>query len=97
MKNETIKTINLELVGEINIVVSEWLEANKRARNLFHGWQQRSVLAGLEHGAMLQIGKLAETHRFTSPDDDRDIQTTGRECYEAYMRGATESAMDLAG
>lgn len=92
----TNQTINPELVAAINAIVREWREANDRTRNMFHGWQQRSALAGLEQGAMLQIGKLAESHRFTSLDDERDIQTTGRECYEAYMRGATKAAIDLA-
>ncbi len=87
-------TINAELVEQINALVQAWNAADRRCREMFHGWEQRSMRAGLERGFYLQIAELPGTWGVLRDENIDDGETAGRTVYEAYRRGGMQAAMD---
>lgn len=93
MKTEII---NAKLVEDITKIIQEWNAANTQSRNFFHGWQQLSVLAGLEQGAYGQMGKAAaRCGENFGMDPYEDLRVLGETAFLAYKRGGFESLMDI--
>lgn len=88
--------INPELVEQITTLVQAWTVADRRLRDLFHGWEQLATRAGLERGFHLQLAKLPGVDALTGGEID-DMEEAGRVIHEAYSRGTVRSAMDLMG
>lgn len=86
-------TINPTLVGQINTLVAAWNAADRRLRELFHGWEQRATRAGLERGFYLEIAQLPGTESVAG--ETEDMEAAGRAVYAAYRNGAVTAALDL--
>lgn len=92
---ETTQTINPELVSQITALVQAWNTADRRIRDMFHGWEQRATRAGLERGFYLQVGQLPGADTLLNAEFD-DLEQIGRHVYQAYRNGAVVAAMDEA-
>lgn len=84
-------TINSELVGQITSLVQAWNTADRRIREMFHGWEQRATRAGLERGFYMQVGSLPGAESIADLDDAEAI---GRAVYAAYMQGGVVANID---
>lgn len=85
-------TINTELVAQITSLVQAWTTADRRIREMFHGWEQRATRAGLECGFYVEVAKLPGADAIAG--DVEDMEQAGRMVYEAYRRGAVTAALD---
>lgn len=93
MKTEQI--INPKLVGEITTLIQAGTAANRRIREMFHGWEQLHALAGLERGFYCQVGQVAQAAGENFGCDEWcALDKLGMAAYQAYMAGATQIAMD---
>lgn len=88
-------TVNPELVEQITALVQAWTEADRRIREMFHGWEQRSARAGVDRGFCLQLAQLPGASAVIGDEID-DMETAGRLLYRAYTGGAVTAAMDDA-
>ena len=87
----TTITINPELVAQITALVQAWNTADRRCRDMFHGWEQRATRAGLERGFYMQVGHLPGAESIADLDDAEAI---GRAVYAAYMHGGITANLD---
>lgn len=85
-------TINSELVAQITTLVQAWNTADRRIREMFHGWEQRATRAGLERGFYREIGQLPGAESIGGDMDD--LEQIGRAVYAAYRNGAVIAALD---
>lgn len=83
--------INPELVGQITSLVQAWNTADRRIREMFHGWEQRATRAGLERGFYVQVGNLPGAGSIADLDD---VEAVGRSVYAAYMQGGVTANID---
>jgi hypothetical protein len=88
-----MNTINPELVAQITTFVQNWNIADRRLRDMFHGWEQRATRAGLEHGFYVQLAQLPGADRLVA-QDDLENEPRGRLVYAAYIRGGVVSVLD---
>jgi hypothetical protein len=103
MNNEII---NAELVNKIAVVVEQWSAADRpwnpansdnSVRSGMAPWAVRSIRAGIERGAMMEIGKLTESIApALGVSDDADFITIGEAAFTAYKNGQAVSALDIA-
>lgn len=84
-------TINPDLVAQITTLVQAWNTADRRLREMFHGWEQRATRAGLERGFYMQVGNLPGAESIADLDDAEAI---GRAVYAAYMHGGITANLD---
>lgn len=87
-------TINQDLVEQITTLVQAWNTADRRVREMLHGWEQRATRAGLERGFYVQVGQLSGACAVVGIDE-MDTEEAGRVVYAAYMRGGVTAAMDV--
>ncbi len=102
MNNEII---NAELVNKIAVVVEQWSVADRpwnpansdnSVRAGVTPWAVRSIRAGIERGAMVEIGKLAESIASElGLSDDADFLAIGEAAFRAYKNGQTVAALDI--
>lgn len=88
-------TVNPELVAQITTLVQAWTDADRRLREMFHGWEQRATRAGLDRGFCLQLAQLPGASAVVGEEID-DMEVAGRMLYRAYMGGAVTAALDAA-
>lgn len=86
--------INPELVGKINSLVEAWNTADRRIREMLHGWEQRATRAGLERGFYRELATLPGIDAITGSAEIDDQEETGRLVYDAYRRGGMAAALD---
>lgn len=88
-----METVNPELVGHINTLVEAWNTADRRIRDMFHGWEQRATRAGLERGFYIELAKLPGADTVIESEIE-DMETAGRAVYAAYRAGGVTAALD---
>ena len=85
-------TINHQLVAQITSLVQAWTTADRRIREMFNGWEQRAMRAGLERGFYIEIAQIPGAEIMAGDVDD--LEQAGRIVYAAYQRGAVTAALD---
>ena len=88
-------TISHELVSQITSLVQAWNTADRRLREMFHGWEHRATRGGLERGFYLQLGQLPGVETVVGDEID-NTETAGRMLYHAYVGGAVTAGLDIA-
>lgn len=93
-----METINASLVLEIEEITAQWEDAVRRVGEvLIGGWANRSAQAGLERGALVQIGKCAERRgEFFGLEKNESWGNIGAAAYAAYRQGIVQNAVDIA-
>ena len=76
--------MNTELITQITEIIQAWNTADRRIREMLHGWEQRGARAGLERSAYIQIGQLDEMRPEIS---ERNYEDCGRDLYREYNTG----------
>lgn len=97
--------INAEIVNKITKIVEQWNTADlpwnpanpdRNIRATIAPWAIKSIRAGIERGAMIQIGKIAESiAAVLGVTDDADFHTIGEAAFRAYKNGQIVAAIDL--
>jgi hypothetical protein len=90
-----METINAEMVGQINTLVEAWNTADRRIRDMFHGWEQRATRAGLVRGFYIELAQLPGADTLINGEIE-DMETAGRAVYAAYRAGGVTAALDEA-
>ena len=85
--------INPDLVAQITTLVQAWDTADRRIREMLHGWEQRATRAGLECGFYLQLAKLPGADIIVG-NDAIEMEEAGRIVYASYVRGHVHAALD---
>jgi hypothetical protein len=88
-------TVNPELVRQTTTLVVAWNTADRRIREVLHGWEQRAARAGLERGFYVQLAKLPGADTLIDGEIE-DLEATGRAVYAAYRAGGFAAAIDEA-
>ena len=98
--------INAELVSKISEIAEQWTVAdrpfnpatldNSIRKGMAH-WAVRSIRAGIERGAMVEIGKITPTVVIDALElsEDDPLEIIGETVYQAYKSGCIISAMDM--
>lgn len=87
--------VDANLVKKIIAIREQWSTADAIAMEQFTGWVRKSVRAGIERGAYMQIGVSCgdEIVEKLGLPEDSDFETIGAAAHRAYIAGGVVSAM----
>ena len=90
--------VNAEMCSKIDTIIDEWNAADRLARKAFTGWVRLVVRAGIETGAMVQIGQHCESIAadlgFEEPNNIYEFESLGVAAFKAYKRGQYLNVVD---